>query len=102
MSDFERWCATLDELIAAGVRGEPLDLAVVSELAERARSLGPGLDEAQRLHVKACISKLADIVRDGLGQLDRELALMSERRVGIRGYGQLKPTHVAQRLRRRA
>jgi hypothetical protein len=102
MSDFASWCASLEGLVEAGGRGEPLDLAVVTALAERARALGPSLDQAQRLHVKRCISKLADIVRDGLGQLDRELADLNERRVGIRGYGQLRSTHVAQRLRRRA
>ncbi len=101
MSGFQDWCGELEALIQAGAEGEPLNLEAVTALAEQARVLGPELDPAQREHVGKCIAKLADIVREGMAQLDAEIDKLSDRRAGIRGYGQLRSSHVGQRLRRR-
>jgi len=100
MTSFEDWCTSLEVLIDAGRRGDPLELNAVTRLAEDARTLGPELNDPQRQHIKKCIAKLSDIVREGMVQLDREIAGISERRVGIRGYGQLRSNHLGQRLRR--
>ncbi len=102
MTGFDDWCASLESIIDTGRQGEPLQLDAVTRLAESARELGPELSDPQRRHIKKCIAKLSDIVREGMVQLDRDLAGLSERRVGIRGYGQLRSNHVGQRLRRRA
>ena len=102
MNGFDTWCAALKLLLEAGEQGEALDLAAVTGLAEQARKIGPELDKAQREHVMLCIAKLRGIVRDGMRQMEREFVKVGERRVGIRGYGQLRTSHTAQRLRRRA
>ena len=102
MTGFASWCRDLEGLVEAGGRGEPLDLGTVAGLAQHARTLGPQLDEDQKIHVSRCITKLSDIIREGMERLDQDIAELSERRVGIRGYGQLRSNQVGQRLRRRA
>lgn len=101
MTGFTTWCAELEALVEAGNQGEPLRLDAVAKLAEHARALGPQLDPDQRKHVTTCIAKISDIIRDGMDHLEHQMAELSERRVGIRGYGQLRSSHIGQRLRRR-
>jgi hypothetical protein len=102
MSGYEDFRASLAHLLEAGQRGEPLDLDAVSRIAGLARTIGPGLDDAERREVTSCIGRLGDIVREGMAQVEAELSSLGDRRVGIRGYGQLRSTHTGQRLRRRA
>lgn len=102
MSGYDDFCASLQRLLDAGQKGDPLDLDAVQRIAKHARSIGTELDQEQRRHVAECVGKLGDIVRTGLQQVEHELAGLGERRVGIRGYGQLRSTHTGQRLRRRA
>jgi len=101
MTGFDDWCTSLEALIDAGRQGAPLELDAVTRLAESARALGPDLSDPQLQHIKQCIAKLSDIVREGMVQLDHEITSFTERRVGIRGYGQLRSNHLGQRLRRR-
>jgi hypothetical protein len=102
MSGYDDFCTSLQQLLDAGQKGEPLDLEAVQSIAKHARTIGSELEPEQRRHVAECVGKLGDIVRTGMQQVERDLAGLGERRVGIRGYGQLKSTHTGQRLRRRA
>ena len=101
MSDFASWSRDLEALVEAGAAGEPLNLEAVTKLAKQARAMGPQLDPEQRAQVGRCITKLSELIRDGMEHIEGELSTIGERRAGVRVYGQLRSNHTGQRLRRR-
>jgi hypothetical protein len=102
MSAYASWCDLLESTLSACKDGTPLRLEAVRQLGADARSMGSELDEDQRRHVKSCIEELSKLIRAGMRQLDEELAACSNRKQGVRGYGQLRASTTGQRLRRRA
>jgi hypothetical protein len=102
MSAYQRWCASLEQTLEACRDGQALDLEAVKRLGLEARAIAPELDNEQRQQLEGRISMLSEMMREGMRRLDEEMAEMSGRRAGVRGYGQLRTKHTGQRLRRRA
>ncbi len=102
MNDLERWHADLERALSPRDEEESLEIEVIKELAQRARELGPGLEDHQRQELKQGIDRLHRFVREGMTRIEDDLHSLGQQRRGIRGYGQLRSNHKSQRLHRRA
>ena len=102
MNELERWRADLARALGPREDDEALEMAVVKELAQRARSLGPGAEGDERRQLMEGIELLHRFVSEGMSRMEEDLQTIGRQRKGIRGYAQLRSNPTSQRLHRRA
>jgi hypothetical protein len=101
MTALESWQRQAEAALATSEWGEDTHHGLRA-LAAEAQALWPTLDVCARQAVLQALRALAGRLAAAMAQTEEDLARCAQRRVGVRGYGQIQSCHRGQRLRRRA